>query len=210
VSGPQPFVFENSGAAKRFAPATERNRDDIVRVLKETLPKRGLILEVASGTGEHVVHFAHAFPNLDWQPSDPDPAGLASIAAWRAEAQLANLRSPVMLDASADDWSVIQADAIICINMVHISPWAATEGLFKGAARLLSSGQALYLYGPYTRADIPTAESNLSFDASLRARDPHWGLRAVDDVAEVASSYGFVLQRLIEMPANNLSLTFAF
>ena len=139
--------------------------------------RRGTVLEVASGSGEHVVHFAATFPALGWQPSDPDPAGLVSIAAWCAEAGLANIAPPLALDASAGEWPIDRADAILCINMVHISPWAATLGLLAGAARLLPTGAPLILYGPYVEPDVPTADSNLAFDASLRARDPAWGLR---------------------------------
>lgn len=194
-------------AGKRHAPATQRNRDAIVAVLRDALPSSGLVLEVASGSGEHAVHFAGAFPDLDWQPSDPDPAALASIAAWRAEADLPNLRPPIRLDA-AGDWPVGQADAILCINMVHIAPWEATLGLLKGAGAALPPGGLVYLYGPYTRAGMDTAPSNLSFDASLKARDSRWGLRAVEDVIAAAEAEGLIFGRLIEMPANNLSLLF--
>jgi len=207
MTGPTPWSAADGGAeAKRHAPATLRNRDAIVAVLRQTLPETGLALEIASGSGEHVVHFAQAFSALDWQPSDPEPAALASIDAWGAEAGLANLRPPLMLDAAAGDWPVERADAILCINMIHISPWAATEGLMAGAARLLPPGAPLYLYGPYVRADVPTAESNLAFDASLRARDPAWGLRAVKDVIALAAAHGMAFDRLVEMPANNLSV----
>jgi hypothetical protein len=209
MTGPAPWsAADGGGEAKRHAPATLRNRDAIVAVLRETLPKTGLVLEIASGSGEHAVHFAQAFSSLDWQPSDPEPAALASIDAWRAEAGLANLRSPLMLDTAAGDWPVAHVDAILCINMIHISPWSATEGLMAGAARLLPAGAPLYLYGPYVRADAPTAESNLAFDASLRARDPAWGLRALEDVIALAARHGLTFDRLIEMPANNLSVVF--
>eukprot|EP01034_Spumella_vulgaris_P001282 gene1282-1694_t len=173
---------------KRHAPATLRNRDAIAAVLGEWLPATGTVLEVASGSGEHIVHFAATFPALNWQPSDPDPAGLVSIAAWSAEAELANIAPPLALDASAGDWSIDCADAILCINMVHISPWAATLGLLAGAARLLPSGAPLILYGPYVEPDVPTADSNLAFDASLRMRDPAWGLRHSDDVKAAAAA----------------------
>lgn len=192
--------------ARRFAPATERNRDFIVAVLRDVLPASGTILEIASGTGEHVAAFAHAFPALDWQPSDPDAEARASIAAWTSG--IANIAAPLALDAAAPVWPITQADTILCINMVHISPWAATEGLMAGAARLLAPGAPLYLYGPYRRADAPTAPSNEAFDASLKARDPDWGLREVDDVVALAASRGLVFERLVEMPANNLSLVF--
>jgi len=194
-------------AGKRFAPATERNRDAIVAVLRDALPSAGLVLEVASGSGEHAVHFAVSFPALVWQPTDPDPAAIASIAAWREEAALPNLHPPIMLDA-ADDWPLARADAILCINMIHIAPWDATLGLFKGAGQTLPPGGLLYLYGPYARADMETAPSNRAFDASLKARDPRWGLRSVEDVVAAADAAGLAFDRLIDMPANNLSLLF--
>ena len=199
---------DGAPAAKRHAPATARNRDAIVAVLDDWLPPGGTVLEVASGSGEHVVHFAAAFPQLDWQPSDPDPAGLASIAAWSAEAGRANIAPPLALDAAAPDWPLHRADAILCINMVHISPWAATLGLFAGAARILSAGAALILYGPYLDPEVPTAESNLAFDASLRARDPAWGLRDLDAVKGAAAAAGLDFAERRAMPANNLMLLF--
>ncbi|MBZ9647834.1 class I SAM-dependent methyltransferase [Sphingobium sp. 3R8] len=209
IDRPEPWE-PGSGPAvadKRYAPATERNRDAIVAVLRDQLPSSGLVLEVASGSGEHAVHFAVAFPSLDWQPSDPDPAALASIAAWRAEADLSNLRSPIRLDATGE-WPNAQADAIVCINMIHIAPWQATLGLLKGAGEALSPGGLLYLYGPYARAGVDTAPSNLAFDVSLKARDPRWGLRSVEDVVAAADAQGLGLDRLVDMPANNLSLLF--
>jgi len=199
---------DGAPAAKRHAPATARNRDAIVAVLDDWLPPGGTVLEVASGSGEHVVHFAAAFPQLDWQPSDPDPAGLASIAAWSVEAGRANIAPPLALDAAAPDWALHRADAILCINMVHISPWAATLGLFAGAARILSAGAALILYGPYLDPEVPTAESNLAFDASLRARDPAWGLRDLDAVKCAAAAAGLDFAERRAMPANNLMLLF--
>lgn len=195
-------------AAKRHAPATLRNRDAIVAVLCDWLPVAGTVLEVASGSGEHAVHFAAAFPDIDWQPSDPDPAGLTSIAAYRAEAGLANIAPPVALDASAGDWPIAVADAVLCINMVHISPWTATLGLFTGAARLLARGAPLILYGPYIEPDVPTAESNLAFDASLRSRNAAWGLRDTDAVKAAAADAGFAFAERRAMPANNLMLLF--
>ncbi|NML11372.1 DUF938 domain-containing protein [Sphingobium sp. AR-3-1] len=192
---------------RRYAPATTRNRDAIVAVLRDAFPSSGLVLEVASGSGEHAVHFAVAFPALDWQPSDPDPAALASIAVWRAEADLPNLHPPIQLDA-AGDWPIAQADAILCINMIHISPWDSTLGLLKGAGQALPPGGLLYLYGPYIRDGVDTAPSNLAFDASLKARDPRWGLRRLEDVVAAADAQGLALDQLIDMPANNLSLFF--
>lgn len=206
---PQPWMPDDGGeVAKRHAPATARNRDAIAAVLADWLPPSGKVLEVASGSGEHIVHFAAIFPALDWQPSDPDPAGLASIAAWRQGAALANIAPPLAIDAAVSDWPLVHADAVLCINMVHISPWAATAGLFAGAARLLPSGAPLILYGPYIEADVATAQSNVAFDASLRGRDPAWGLRATDAVKAVASETGFAFIERRAMPANNLMLLF--
>ena len=193
---------------KRHAPATGRNREPILAVLRDVLAERGTVLEVASGTGEHVVHFAAAFPQLAFQPSDPDPDALASIEAWRAEAGLGNVLAPVRLDAAADEWPVDRADAILCINMVHISPWAATVGLMRGAGRLLPEGGPLVLYGPYRRMGVPTAPSNEAFDESLRSRDPEWGLRKLEDVTAEAQANGLALERIVEMPANNLTAVF--
>jgi hypothetical protein len=208
TEGPKPFIFDATGEAKRFAPATQRNREAIAAVLVDILPTCGTVLEIASGTGEHSVHFAAAFSQLSWQPSDYDIAGLASIAAWIAESGLTNILPPVQIDASAPTWPIREADAIICINMVHIAPWAAVEGLFAGAARLLAIGAPLYLYGPYREAGIATAESNQAFDVSLKARNPDWGLRHLDDIDALAESHGFVRDRRVAMPANNLSLVF--
>jgi hypothetical protein len=193
---------------KRNAPAAERNREPIAAVLREVLPDFGNMLEIASGTGEHAVYFAGLFPSWIWQPTDPDPDALASIAAWRAEAGTPNLLDPVWLDVSAYPWSVGAADAILCINMVHISPWAATEGLMLGAGRLLAPGQPLILYGPYRRCGVPTAPSNSAFDESLRARNPEWGLRDLEAVEAEAARRGLRLERVAEMPANNLTLVF--
>ncbi len=193
---------------KRHAPATLRNRDAIAAVLADWLPATGKILEIASGSGEHIVHFAAVFPQLCWQPSDPDPAGLTSIAAYRAEAGRANIAPPLALDASTSEWPIDRADAILCINMVHISPWEATLGLFAGAAALLSPDAPLILYGPYIDPGVATAESNLAFDASLRSRNPAWGLRDTDDVKAAAANAGFVFAERRAMPANNLMLLF--
>lgn len=197
---------EGGADAKRHAPATLRNRDAIAEVLADWLPPSGTVLEIASGSGEHVVHFAGAFPQLIWQPSDPDCDALISIAAWSGEAGLANIAPPLELDASAPDWPPVAADAVLCINMVHISPWAATLGLFAGAAMLLPAGAPLILYGPYIEADVATADSNIAFDASLRARNPAWGLRDTRDVIEAAASAGLAFAGRRGMPANNLML----
>ena len=209
MSGPEPFVLgPGEGDPRRSAPHVARNAAPIAAVLREVLPERGLVLEVASGTGEHAVHFARALPGIEWQPSDPDAAALRSIAAWRGEAGLANLRAPVQLDAAADEWPLTAADAIVCINMVHISPWAAAQGLMRGAGRLLAAGAPLVLYGAYRRAGVATAPSNEAFDRSLRARNPQWGLRHLEAVQAEAESHGLGFARLWEMPANNLALLF--
>jgi SAM-dependent methyltransferase len=190
--------------ARRHAPATARNREPIAAVLRAELPPSGLVLEVASGTGEHCVHFAPLFPALDWQPTDPDPSSLASIAAWTQSAACPNIRPPLALDASAPDWPVAHADAILCVNMVHISPWEASLGLLGGAARLLAPGAPLILYGPYLREGVETAPSNLAFDADLRRRDPRWGLRAIEAMDAAAAERGLSRTALHEMPANNI------
>lgn len=204
-----PWMPRDGGSDdKRHAPATLRNRDAIAAVLAEWLPATGTVLEVASGSGEHVVHFAAAFPTLGWQPSDPDPAGLVSIAAWWADAGLANIAPPLALDASVSGWPIDRADAILCINMVHISPWDAYLGLLAGAARLLRTGAPLILYGPYVELNVPTADSNIAFDASLRARDPAWGLRNIDGVKAAAADAGLTFMERRAMPANNLMLLF--
>jgi hypothetical protein len=193
---------------KRHAPAVERNREPITAVLTEELPAEGLVLEVASGTGEHAVHFAQTYPRLSWQPSDPEEESLASIAAWREDARLANLLAPIALDASASPWPIARADAVLCINMVHISPLEATEGLLAGAAALLAPGAPLILYGPYLEAAVATAPSNLEFDAWLKRRDPRFGLRSAEWLDERAAAHGFARARRVAMPANNLTLVY--
>ena len=193
---------------KRHAPAAERNREPIAAVLTEELPAAGLVLEVASGTGEHAAHFARTFAALSWQPSDADADSRASIEAWREEEPLANLLPPIDLDASSRPWAVTQADAVLCINMVHISPLAATEGLVAGAAQVLPPRGPLILYGPYLEACVDTAPSNLAFDASLRSRNPAWGLRSVDWLDDLAADLRFQRTRRVAMPANNLMLVY--
>lgn len=187
-------------------PATARNRGAILGVLRGVLPASGLVLEIASGSGEHVVHFARAFPDLTFQPSDPEDAALQSIKAWTQDSGLDNVRPPVMLDATSAQWPVTTAHAVLCINMIHIAPWRASEGLFRGAARLLPAGAPLYLYGPYRRANVVTAPSNEAFDESLKARNPEWGLRDLEAVAALARDRGFAAPEITEMPANNLSV----
>jgi SAM-dependent methyltransferase len=193
----------------RFSPSTARNRDPILAVLKTCLPPRGLVLEIAAGAGEHAVYNAAALPGLQWQPTDPSPEALASIAAWREWAGLPNLLPPLRLDAAdPDSWAVGRAAAIVNINMVHISPWAATLGLMAGAGRVLPPGGVLYLYGPYIEEGVETAPSNLAFDDSLQDRDPAWGLRRKADVAAAAAAHGLTLETRVAMPSNNLSLVF--
>jgi hypothetical protein len=196
------------GDDRQHAPATLRNRDFILDVLRDVLPTTGVILEIASGSGEHVVHFAKCFPRLVFQPSDPDPDARFSIAAWTKAAGVLNVHASNALDVSEPVWPIASADGIICINMVHISPWEATLGLMRGAAAILSSGAPLYLYGPYLREGIATAPSNQAFDRSLRDRNPNWGLRDLEAVAAMAQFAGFSAPVITEMPANNLSVVF--
>ncbi len=191
---------------RRFAPATERNRAPILEALRRVLPPSGLVLEVASGTGEHCAFFAAALPGLEWQPTDPDAEGRASIDAWCAG--LANVRPALALDAAAEGWQVARAEAVLCVNMIHIAPWAATVGLMRGAGRVLGAGAPLVLYGPYRRDGVTTAESNEEFDRSLRARDARWGLRRLEEVAAEAARNGFGAPEVMEMPANNLTVVF--
>ncbi|RHW17877.1 DUF938 domain-containing protein [Sphingomonas gilva] len=191
---------------RRHAPATSRNRDPILAVLRDALPASGVVLEIASGSGEHAAHFAPALPGIVWQPSDPDAAARESTAAWTAG--IANVRAPLALDAASADWPVAAADALVCINMIHIAPWAACEGLMAGAGRILQPCAPLVLYGPFRRAEVLTAPSNETFDASLKARDPSWGLRDLEAVSALAAVHGLRFDRAVEMPANNLSLIY--
>ena len=193
-------------SVRRSAPAALRNREPIAEVLGDWLPASGLVLEIASGTGEHAAYFAERFARLDWQPSDVDPDALASIAAWRAGAERPNLRAPIVLDASAPDWPIERAEAVLSINMVHISPWPAALGLIDGAAKMLPPGGPLILYGPWLSDDVPTAPSNLAFDADLKRRDPSWGLRRVEEFASAAGTRGLELVETRAMPANNRML----
>jgi hypothetical protein len=193
---------------RREAPAVARNRQPILDVLQQHLPKQGLVLEIASGTGEHTAHFAASLPDLTFQPSDPDDDARASIDDWARTLGLANVRPALVLDASAATWPIERADAIACINMIHISPWAATIGLMAGAARLLPAEGLLYLYGPFHRDGKPTAPSNHAFDLDLRRRNPAWGIRHIEDVIALAATHGFAAPAIVEMPANNLSLIF--
>ena len=189
-------------------PHVARNREPILAVLKRVLPPRGLVLEVASGSGEHAAYFAKSLPGLTWQPTDPDPRALASIAAYRADAGAANLLAPLHLDTTVEPWPVARADALVCINMIHITPWAATEALMAGAARTLAAGAPLYLYGPYRIDGRHTAASNQEFDAWLQAQDLEWGVRDLGAVTDLAARHGLTLAETAPMPANNLSVIF--
>lgn len=193
---------------KRHAPATERNREPLLAVLREVLPASGTLLEVASGTGQHAAFFARAFPGLTWQPTDADPEALESIDAWCTGEGLANVLPARGLDATADAWPVEHADAMLCVNMIHIAPWTACQGLMRGAARVLRPGGRLVLYGPYFVEGKETAPSNLAFDESLRARDPSWGVRELGAVAAEAARNGLQRERVVEMPSNNLTVVF--
>lgn len=193
----------------RVSPSTARNRDPILAVLKPRLPAAGLVVEIASGAGEHAVHNAAATPHLLWRPTDRDDEALASIAAWRDHAGLENLLPPLRLDAADPDaWPIEAADAVVNINMLHISPWSVAEGLMVGAGRLLPTGGVLFLYGPFIERDVPTAPSNLSFDESLRGRNPAWGIRRLEEVVALAAGQGLELVERIGMPANNLAVVF--
>lgn len=191
---------------RQIAPAADRNKAPILDVLRHHLPPTGLVLEVASGTGQHVAHFAEALPALEWQPSDPSPIARRSIAAWVEAMALPNLRAPLDLEAASANWPIARADAVLCINMIHISPWAATEGLMTGSSRILPRNGLLFLYGPYKREGRHTAPSNEAFDADLRSRDPRWGVRDLESVMAAGAARGFRLEEVVEMPANNLSV----
>jgi len=193
---------------KRHAPAAARNRDPILAVLRGLLSEGARVLEIASGTGQHAAAFARELPGVTWQPSDADPAALASIEAWRREEGLANLLPALEIDASAPPWEVGEVDAVVAINLVHIAPWRAAEGLFAGSSRVLAPGGVLFLYGPYRFDGAFTAPSNAAFDASLRAQDSAWGVRDVRDLTRLAEAGGLVREAVLAMPANNHGLVF--
>ncbi|MFZ1415140.1 MAG: DUF938 domain-containing protein [Defluviicoccus sp.] len=198
-------------SAKRYAPATLRNREPIRDVLRQVLPARGSVLEIGSGSGEHAVFFASSFPTITWHPTDADPECLASIAAWMADANLPNLQAPLHLDAQTPAWPAVAVrgfDAVVSINMVHIAPWEACRCLMAGAARVLKRGGVLYLYGPFMIGSRHTAPSNAAFDDSLKAMDRRFGVRDVAAVAAEAALNGLTLEKQEPMPANNLSLIF--
>lgn len=194
--------------AAQLSAAVARNRDSILEVLRRVLPANGTVLEIASGSGEHAVHFAANLPGVTWQPSDQDADYLASIAAHREAARPPNLMAPLVLDVTATPWPIARADAVVCCNMIHIAPWTAAEGLMAGAGRVLGAGGVLYLYGPYREPGVTTASSNEAFDQSLRSRNPAWGLRDAGEVAALAARNGLDLVERVAMPANNISLVF--
>lgn len=192
--------------ARETAPAPERNKQPILAVLARVLPPRGVVLEIGSGTGQHIAHFARALPHLTFQPSEMDVERHASIAAWVSVGNLANVEPPLAIDVTKLPWPVIAADAVVCINVIHIAPWEAALALMAGAGMLLPAGGVLVTYGPYLRGGAHTSQSNAAFDASLRARNPAWGVRDVDHLAEVAANEGLALQEAVPMPANNFTL----
>jgi len=194
--------------SRLVSPAADRNKQSILDVLRRVLPKSGLVLEIAAGSGQHSVHFSRALPMLTWQPSDPDAAARESIAAWAEAEALPNLMPPVALDVRATPWPVERADAIVCINMIHISPWEATLALFAGARNILPEHGVIYLYGAYRRGGAHTAPSNEAFDGWLRAQDPAWGVRGLEEVVKVAEAETFELVETTAMPANNFSVVF--
>ena len=200
------FYEAPTRGAQRSAPAALRNREPIADVLAEWLPACGLMLEIASGSGEHAIFFAERFPSIEWQPSDVHPDALTSIGAWRAAASLPNVREPLVIDARSPEWPIDAADAVLSINMVHISPWASALGLLDGAQRLLSPEAPLILYGPWLSDDVETAPTNFDFDADLKRRNAEWGLRRVEDFAAAASQRGLRLVETRSMPANNMML----
>jgi SAM-dependent methyltransferase len=200
--------METASDARLSSPAALRNRGPILELLRTTLPTTGKVLEIASGSGEHITYFAAALTELTWIPSDSSPDARASIAAWLAVEDRPNILSPIDLDAASSAWPVDRTDAVIAINLTHISPWTATLGLLKGASRVLAPGGLLYLYGPYIETDKPLAPGNVQFDADLRSRNTDWGIRRLDDVVAEATLVGLQLERVIDMPANNLSVFF--
>jgi SAM-dependent methyltransferase len=189
-------------------PASDRNKAPILEVLQRVLPSRGTVLEVASGTGQHVIHFAEALPGLRWQPTEPDAVLRASILERIEASGLTNVAPPVPLDVRRRPWPVESPDAILCINMIHIAPWDAALALLAEAGALLRGDGLLFLYGPYRRGGQHTAQSNAEFDAGLRRRNPAWGVRDLDEVARQAGESGLVLREIVAMPANNLSVVF--
>lgn len=213
TEGPVIALEDRASAERRlFSPSAARNRDAIRDAFLQSMPRAGRILEVGSGTGEHAVHLAAAAPDLRWLPGDPDAASRASIAAWTEHLGLTNVAPPHAIDVTAAGWDrdLGPFDGVVSINMIHIAPFDAARGLIAGSARMLNPGGKLFLYGPFARNGAHTAPSNEAFDGSLKARDPRWGVRDLDlEIAPLAAAAGFILETAAEMPANNLSVTFA-
>jgi len=199
---------EKAADGKWSNPSAERNKGPILDVLAQVVPGRGLVLEIASGTGQHIMHFAKALPGLTWQPSDPDAELRESVRLRIQEERRANVNGPIDLDVTKLPWPLQSADAIVAINMIHVAPWPATPALFEGAKALLSAQGILFLYGPYRRFGRHTSESNARFDLDLRTQNPEWGLRDLEAVSDIAARTGFMLAETVEMPANNFSLVF--
>lgn len=191
-----------------FTASADRNKGPILEVLEGVLPRTGLVLEIGSGTGQHVAHFATALPGLNWQPTDLDADFRKSVQQWITAERLDNVRAPIELDVLRRPWPVVHADAVVCINMIHVAPWAATAALLEGATDVLPDGGVLFLYGPYRRYGGHTAASNAQFDAQLRAQDPEWGLRELEAVVELAAAAGLACDEVVDMPANNFSVVF--
>lgn len=213
MSPSEPTALEDrpTGPDRRiYSPSAARNREPVLAILKQVLPGEGLVLEIGSGTGEHAVHFAAAFPRLSWQPSDPDKVSRESIASWITASGLKNIRAPLELDVRLPAWPNVpaQLDAIVSLNMIHIAPWPATLGLFAGAGRHLPQGRPLFLYGPFMRNGVHTAPSNAEFDRSLKSRNSEWGVRDIADLMRIGKEIGLELTQTLDMPANNLSLVF--
>jgi SAM-dependent methyltransferase len=190
---------------KQSSPSCERNKEPILAVLREILSVPGLVLEISSGSGQHAVHFARGLPHVEWQPTDVAD-NLPSISAWRDEAALTNLREPLALDLFSDHWPITEAQAVVCINTIHIVSWEAVERLFAGAGLLLAPGGVMYVYGPYRYADRPLEPSNEEFDRWLKARDSASGVRLFEDVNRLAGLNGLMLAGDRDMPANNRSI----
>jgi cyclopropane fatty-acyl-phospholipid synthase-like methyltransferase len=208
----KPITLEDraNDGDRLFSPAAARNRDPVLQVLREVLPAKGGVLEIASGTGEHVAHFAKHLPGLRWQPTEFDETSRLSVRAWIAHETLSNVAAPIGIDASTTDWGVEDQrfDAILSMNMIHIAPWAAAVGLFMGAGRLLKPGGILFLYGAFKQGGVHNAPSNEEFDRSLKSHDPDWGVRDIDDLSALASANSLRFVRSVVMPANNQSLIF--
>lgn len=200
--------LDNFADGRLISPSADRNKAPIADVLEKLLPATGEVLEISSGGGQHVVHFARRMPRRVWQPTERDTDCLRSIAAWRKAEALPNVRPPLFLDVFEEVWPVARADAMVCLNMIHIAPWSAAQALLRGARRTLQAGGLLFVYGPFRREGAHTAESNADFDRQLRARDPQWGVRNLEDVIDTAASEGLALGEIRQMPANNLIVSF--